>query len=110
MNLRFDRCADAFRAGLSSMVEAQLKDLKDRALADGEAFLAACREQTILWTGQLANGEITTGDFNWNMKSLADLAKMEFLRQAGLAEARRQAFRQRLVALLTASALKMIDA
>lgn len=110
MKIQFDRCETSFRSGLERLVASEFADVKDRALADGAAFLSACRDQTVTWAGQLAGGEITKSDFEWNLRSLADLAKMDLLRQIGLAEARRQAFRQRLISLLISSALTMVAA
>ena len=57
-----------------------------RAVKDAKAFIKESEEQLEIWIKQLKNNEITEKNFESLLRGERDLAKMEALKQLGLAQ------------------------
>ena len=101
---------DDFLAGLknevSAFAEGQLKNVKDRAVADGGAFVQALKADLQNWTNQLAAGKLSQDDFKFLVAGKKDLAELTALKEAGLAQAQLDQFVNGLVAVVVKTAVK----
>jgi hypothetical protein len=57
-----------------------------QAIADGKAFLNEARDDLERWVGELERKEIDKSDFESLVRGQKDLAEMQALKQAGLAQ------------------------
>lgn len=96
----FDDFRDAVTDGAREIAREMLDGLEDEARADSEAFLARTEADLRRWTKQLAAGEIGRQDFADLVAAKKALAEIHALSQAGLARARLERFRTRLVNLV----------
>ena len=83
-----------------------LKDFKDAAMKDGKAFLEKARVDLERWTALLEGGQLTPEEFEFLVKGKKDLAELAALKQAGLAKARMDKFRNSLVELVIGTAVE----
>ena len=74
------------------------------AARDARSFVEKAKDDLERWTRLLARGDLSREDFEWLVKGKEDLAKMEALKQAGLARARLQKFRGALLNLVITTA------
>lgn len=96
----FDDFRAAVADGARELGRDVLEGLGDEARADAEAFLARTESDLRRWTKLLAAGELTEEDFADLVAAKKALAEIHALRQAGLARARLERFRARLVNLV----------
>jgi hypothetical protein len=94
-------------ADLKTLAETTLVQMKDLAFKDASAFVQSARADLERWTSQLANGQLTPKDFEDLVKGEEDLATLEALKQAGLAQARVAQFQADLLDTVVKSALKV---
>ncbi len=103
---------DAFLAGLKNDITAfaqrRFKNLKDQAVADGNAFVKGIEADLKNWTSQLAAGKLSRDDFEFLVASKKDSAELEALKLAGLAQARKDQFVNGLIAVVVGAAMKAV--
>lgn len=88
-------------AGARTLAETTVRQYTGEALADARNFLSESEDKLRRWTELLAEGQLSTEDFEWLVRSQADLARMEALKQSGLALIRVDQFKQSLLNLVT---------
>src|SRR5205814_4594733 len=76
-----------------NLAKTSFKDVANEATADGKQLLSTIKEDLIRWTQELANGEISKGEFEILLIGQKDLIKMSALTQAGLTLARVDEFK-----------------
>ncbi len=104
----FDRFLRALKDGIRKLVTQSLRDYRQAAVKDADAFLERTRVDLARWIGELAAGQLTEEDFAFLVRGKKDLAEMEALKQAGLALVRVDRFRNALFDLVIGTALKMV--
>lgn len=82
------------------------KDQLEAVTADGNAFIDKAKEDLMRWTQLLAEKKISANDLEWLVKGKKDLAEMEALKQAGLAQVKIDSCKAGLVDLVIKTALK----
>lgn len=92
----FDDFLDTLKDELADLAASHLDDLQDEAVRDSEQFLEDSKEDLKRWTRLLEEGEISEKDFESLVKGQKDLAKMEALKEAGLAAVEVDRFRKNL--------------
>ena len=92
----FENFLDALQDEVLDLAQTHLDDLKDAAVQDGEQFLDDAEEDLKTWTRLLEKGELSEADFRSLVKGKKDLARMEALKQAGLAAVEIDKFRDAL--------------
>lgn len=100
MPVDFDKIFNELKDEIKTLAKTTVKNYTKQAVADGQQFLQESEEKLRRWTLLLADKQLTTEDFEWLVMSQKDLAKMEALKQAGLALARIDAFRLSLLNLI----------
>ena|SRR5690349_2247388 len=81
------------------------KDFAKQGIADGKSFLAQIQAQLITLAQQRARGEISEAEYQDGISDLKALAKMERIKQAGLAQAAIDKFTNGIVDIVTKAAL-----
>lgn len=81
----FDDLFDTLKNEAQNLVRSRLDDLQEEAAQDLNQFLEDSEEDLKRWTELLAKGAISEKDFKSLVEGQKDLAKMEALKQAGLA-------------------------
>ncbi len=104
----FDRFLELLKDNLKALAQEHLGDLRDAALRDGQAFVAATRADLERWLALVAEGALTRDDFEWLVQGKKDLAELEALKQAGLAKVRLDRFRSSLVELVVNTAFQVV--
>lgn len=87
--------------GARTLAEITVREYEDEAVSDARDFLGESEDNLKRWTELLAEGRLSTEDFEWLVRSQVDLAKMHALRQTGLAMIRVDLFKQSLLNLVT---------
>src|ERR1035437_6397839 len=89
--------ADIFKQleqGITSIAESSLKNYLSQAQIDGKSFLIAIEDDLTNWTNLLAERQLLPADFKDLVLGQKDLLKMVALKQAGIAEAQLDQFKQ----------------
>ncbi|MEI7234036.1 hypothetical protein WCT82_08920 [Pectobacterium carotovorum] len=81
---------------------------KDAAIKDGRDFVDKLKMDLELWTIQLANKQISKDDFTFLVKAKADLATLNALKKAGLAQTQYDKFINGLIGVVISSVFKII--
>ena len=97
----FPTILEEILAGARTLAETTVRQYKDEALEDAQDFLNESQDKLRRWTELLAAGRLSTEDFEWLVRSQADLARMHALKQSGLALIRVDQFKQSLLNLVT---------
>jgi hypothetical protein len=103
----FREFLDILKTETEKAVRAEWQDCKEAALRDGGAFVEKTKADLERWTGLLASGALSREDFEWLLQGKKDLAELEALRQAGLAQARLDRFRDAILGVVARTALRV---
>lgn len=104
----FPEILDEIRAGVTTLAVATVGRYVNDAVADADEFLESTKGKLERWTTLLADGELTTEDFEWLVRSQAALAQMRALKQSGLALVRVDEFRSSLLNLVTDTVFRLV--
>jgi hypothetical protein len=104
----FDDFLDALRTDLAALAEEQWREYRGEILRDGRDFAESVREDLERWMGLVRDGSLTPEDFAWLVQGKRDLAEMEALRAAGLAQARVDRLRSALLDTVVGAALRVV--
>jgi len=97
----FDDFLDTLKDEVVALASDHLDDLQDEAVQDSQQFLEESKEDLKRWTKLLDEGVLSKKDFESLVKGQEDLARMEALKQAGLAAVEVDRFRQNLLDRIT---------
>ncbi len=97
---KFDEALKEIRDGIVEIAKTEGADFAKELCADGEEFLAAAREDLKRWTGQLARGELKAKEFQRLVRGKKSVAEMRALKQLGIAAARIDKIRSRIIDLV----------
>lgn len=97
----FDDLLGQIKDGVTALALATVRRYADDAVADATDFLDQTQDKLRRWTGLLAEGELTTEDVEWLVRSQASLLEMRALKQSGLALVRVDEFRASVLNLVT---------
>jgi hypothetical protein len=100
MPIDFNNIFNELKIKVTDLAKATVSNFAKQATADAKKFLEESKENLKRWTILLAEGKLTTEDFEWLVLSQKDLAEMKALKQAGLAAIRIEQFRNSLLNLV----------
>ncbi len=80
----------------------------DSAKQDAEALVTSIQGDISTWSQQLAAGEITADDLKWQIESKKDLAQMDLLKNAGIAQINIDEFKNGLFSIISSTLLSKI--
>jgi hypothetical protein len=103
----FDDFSEALKTELTEFADYSWKTYKTAALKDGKAFVAKTKEDLQRWTKMLAEGGLTSDDFEWLVVGKRDLAQLTALKQQGLAKVALDRFVNGLVDTIVSTAFKV---
>lgn len=96
----FDDIFKTLKKQVEELAKLFVKNYTKAAVKDGRQFLDEAKESLKRWTLLLAEGKLTTQDFEWLVLSQKDLAQMIALKQTGLSVIRIEQFRNSLLSLV----------
>ena len=88
---------EQLKQGVIDLAESTVKKYAGKAKSDGKQMLEDMKEKLKRWTTLLAEGKLTTEDFEWLVNSQKDLIQMAALKQTGLALIRIDQFKASLM-------------
>ena len=91
---------------LLDFAKENLEEYKDELIKDGTVFFEKTKSDIERWTDGLASGALSPADFEFLLKGKKDLAEMEALKQAGLAQVRLDKITSGIIDVITGSAIK----
>lgn len=103
----FKEFLDILKTETEKVVRAEWRDCKEAALRDGQALVEKTKADLERWTGLLASGALSPEDFEWLLRGKKDLAELESLKQAGLAQARLDRFQDSILGVVAQTALRV---
>jgi hypothetical protein len=96
----FEEIFKTLKKQVEELAKLFVKNYTKAAIKDGRKFLDETKESLKRWTILLAEGKLTTRDFEWLVLSQKDLAQMIALKQTGLSVIRIEQFRNSLLSLV----------
>ncbi len=103
-----DKIIQSAEQGIAHLAETTFTTYKTQAIADGNAFLQAAKADLQNYTDQLEQGQITADQFRDLMQDEGDLAKMDALKEAGLAHAAFDSFINGVISIIITAAISAI--
>ena len=104
----FDSFLKEVKAGIKDIAKTEASDFVKEATSDGKDFLDSIKADLKKWTKQMVDGKLSVDDFEFLLKGKEDLAKMEALKQAGLAAIRVDRVKVAIFDLIVSAASKMV--
>ncbi len=104
----FNKFLDILIAKLTDIAEAAAVDIKDALIQDGVSFAEKSRERLQRWAALVAEEKLTTDEFKYLLEAQKDLAKMEALKQKGLAQIRIDKLRNSLINAVLESVIQVL--
>ncbi len=93
MAVDFNNLFNQLKTEIIALAKNTFKDLASEAASDGTSLLHIVEDDLKNYTQELADGAITADQFKVLLLGNEDLIKMSALTQAGLAEAKADAFK-----------------
>ena len=103
----FEEFLTELKGNLLTVVKEGFETYKEQVLADGSAFAVKTKDDLQKWLKQLKEGILTKDDFEFLVKGKSDLAEMEALKLAGLAEVEIDKLKQSIINTVIGTAEKM---
>lgn len=104
----WDEFAASVKSGVAGLAKNTVGDVLQQANTDAEAFLATSKQALRRWGDLLAEGKITSEDFEFLVRGQSSLAKLLALQSLGVTQARLERFRTGLISLVVSSAFKTL--
>ena len=104
----FKKIFETLKTQVEELARSSLKKYKNEAIKDGKKMLEAMKEDLKRWTVLLAEGKLTTKDFEWLINSQKDIVELSVLKQAGLSAIRIQQFRDSVLNLVVDTIFDLI--
>lgn len=105
----FDQLIDVVKQQIGDLAESEWSSYKASVIQSGDEFLQASKDRLKNWTEELASGQLSKEDFEFLVKGLKDLAKMEALKRAGLTLIQLDKLRNSILNMIIGSTLDMIS-
>jgi hypothetical protein len=96
----FPDIINQIKNGIVSLAQATVSNYLSDAKSDAQTLLDTMMTKLETWTQLLANGKLTTDDFEWLVYSQKDLVEMSALEQSGLAKIRLDQFKGSVLNLI----------
>jgi hypothetical protein len=107
-NVDINKILQTAEAGIVHLASTTFANYANQAIADGKAFFAAAKADLTKYTQQLAAGSITLDQFKDLMQDESELAEMDALKQAGLAQAALDSFVNGAISIMITAAMSAI--
>lgn len=91
---------EAISAGVTELARSTLGGALIEAKYDVKNFLELIKDDLVNWTGDLASGKVSPGDFSKLVKTKQSQAEMKLLVEAGMPSARIEHFKDGVVDLI----------
>ncbi len=102
----FNEFIEALKENLLPVVKEGFETYKDQVFSDGSAFAEKMKDDLQKWLLQLKDGSLTKSDFEFLVKGKGDLAEMEALKLAGLAQVKVEMLKKSIIQTVIGTAEK----
>ena len=106
--INFPDILNQLKTDLINLAQSTLKNYVNDANSDAQNLLNSMKAKLETWTQLLADGKLTTEDFEWLVYSQKDLVAMDALKEAGLAEIRVDQFKASVINLIVDTIFSII--
>jgi hypothetical protein len=103
----FDAFLDQLEDDIVDLADAHFDELREQAVQDGEAFLDRTEADLKRWTTLLETGRLSREEMASLVRGQKDLARMNALKQAGLAAVEATRFRDALLERVVSTAVRV---
>lgn len=93
---------------VTNLAKSTTKDYVKQAKKDGMMLVDKTKQNVITWAELVAEGKLSTEDFEWLMFRQKDLVAMTALQQAGLAQIRIEGFKQGVIGIIIDSVFSLV--
>ncbi|MBS1756581.1 MAG: hypothetical protein JSU03_04835 [Bacteroidetes bacterium] len=107
-SINFPDILTEIKNGIVDLAKSTVSNYLKEAKKDAQSLLTEMKDDLERWTNLLAQGLLTTEDFEWLVNSEKDTVKMAALEQAGLAAIRIDQFKSSLLNLIVDTVFKAI--
>lgn len=104
----FDQFLDILVEKLKNIAKGLAKDIKDAFIQDGVSFAETAKNRLQRWTKLVEEGRLTMDEFKYLLEAEKDLAKMEALKEKGLAKIRIDKLRHSLINAVIESVIAVL--
>lgn len=102
----FETFFDNLKSGIIALAEEELGDFKEEAVKNGHLFLDRTRHDLAEWANQVADGSLSSDEFQFLLEGKKNLSEMEVLKQKGLAQVRLDKFQNSIFKMVTTTTFK----
>jgi hypothetical protein len=99
--INFQDLFNGLKDDVITLARASFKTFTKEAEQDAQNLLEGMKDKLSRWTALLAEGSLSTEDFELLINAQKDLVQMKVLQQAGLAIIRIEQFRDSVIHLIT---------
>lgn len=103
----FNEFLSALKENLIPVIKEGFDSYKDQVLSDGSAFAEKTKTDLQKWLTQMKDGSLTKDDFEFLIKAKGDLAEMEALKLAGLAQVKIDILKKSIIETVIGTAEKV---
>ena len=107
-NLDFQNVLETLKTEVTNLALSTVNNYKSEATADALNMLNMMKENLSTWTMELADGKMSTKDFEFLVLGQKELIEMNALKQAGLAMIQVDEFKNSILNLIIKTVIGLI--
>jgi len=107
-NLDFQNLVETLKTEVTNLALSTVNNYKSEATADALNMLNMMKENLSTWTMELADGKMSTKDFEFLVLGQKELIEMNALKQAGLAMIQVDEFKNSILNLIIKTVIGLI--
>jgi hypothetical protein len=107
-NLDFQNLVETLKTEVTNLALSTVNNYKNEATADALNMLNMMKENLSTWTMELADGKMSTKDFEFLVLGQKELIEMNALKQAGLAMIQVDEFKNSILNLIIKTVIGLI--
>ena len=107
-NLDFQNVVETLKTEVTNLALSTVNNYKSEATADALNMLNMMKENLSTWTMELADGKMSTKDFEFLVLGQKELIEMNALKQAGLAMIQVDEFKNSILNLIIKTVIGLI--
>lgn len=104
----FNLLIGTIKTGIADIAVKTVSNYLEDAKKDGQNLVDKIQENLVRWTQQLADGKLTTSDFEWLVFGQKDVVLMTALKEVGLAEIRIEQFKSSVLNLIVDTTFNLL--
>jgi hypothetical protein len=106
--MNFDAILKSIEGQTKALAQKELKGFTQQALSDVQSFAQKSKADLERWTQEVLQGKMSKDEYESLVKGELDVAEMEALKQAGLAQVRIDSFTNGFLEILSSAVVAAI--